>query len=189
MDTAARIQNLSALRVEKDPLRRKLVALGILTDQLASTGLTPVLVGGSAVEFYTAGGYATKDVDLALPVSDAVDLAFRDLGFQKEGRYWYRADLDLLFEAPAGDLAGETSPRTTIEIDGWKIAVIGVEDLILDRLRAWVHWKSGEDERWTRRLVSLYRSKIDWSYLREKTAGNADEARAVDSLKKDDETK
>lgn len=59
-------------------------------------------------------------------------------------------DLDLLFEAPApAGLPGEDAPRTEVEVDGLRVVIIGVEDLLIDRLRAWVHWKSAEDERWT----------------------------------------
>ena len=38
-------------------------------------------MGGGALEFYTAGGYATKDMDLALPAAPEVDDAFAALGF------------------------------------------------------------------------------------------------------------
>ena len=54
-------------------------------------------------------------------------------------------------------------------MDGLRVVVIGVEDLLIDRLRAWVHWKSDEDGRWTRRLAHLYADRLDWSYLRERT--------------------
>lgn len=132
---------LERLHGEPDPRRRRLVALGLLTRQLSVHGIEPILVGGGALEFYTAGGYATKDMDLALPAAPEVDDAFAALGFEKEGRYWYQADLDLLFEAPApAGLPGEDAPRTEVEIDGLRIVIIGIEDLLIDRLRAWVHW-------------------------------------------------
>ena len=145
---------LERLHVEPDPRRRHLAALGLLTRQLSTHGIEPILVGGGALEFYTAGGYATKDMDLALPVAAEVDDAFAVLGFEKEGRYWYHAELDLLFEAPApAGLPGEDAPRTEVEIDGLRVVIIGIEDLLIDRLRAWVHWNSEEDGRWTRRLA------------------------------------
>ena len=76
-------------------------------------------------------------MDLALPVSPEVDAAFAALGFEKEGRYWFHAGLDLLFEAPApAGLPGEDAPRTEIEIDGLRVVILGIEDLLLDRLRA-----------------------------------------------------
>ena len=140
-------------------------------------------MGGGAVEFYTDGGYTTKDMDLALPTDATVDRAFADLGFEKEGRYWCHHTLDLLFEGPAPyGLPGETAPRTRVSVDGLFVTIVGIEDLILDRLRAWVHWGSTEDGRWTTRLVALYRESIDWDYLQQKTAGIAQEAAAIAEL-------
>lgn len=171
---------LKRLHVEPDPRRRRLLALGLLTRQLATHNIEPILVGGGALEFYTAGGYATKDMDLALPAASEVDDAFAALGFEKEGRYWYQAELDLLFEAPApAGLPGEDAPRTEAEIDGLRVVIIGIEDLLIDRLRAWVRWNSDEDGRWTRRLALLYPDRIDWRYVRERTSGIPEKAEAL----------
>lgn len=171
---------LDRLQDEPDSQRRRLIALGLLTKLLSAHGIEPILVGGGALEFYTAGGYATKDMDLALPAAPEVDAAFAALGFEKEGRYWYQADLDLLFEAPApAGLPGEDAPRTEVVVDGLRVVIIGIEDLLIDRLRAWVHWKSDEDGRWTRRLALLYPDRIDWRYVRERTAGIPEEAEAL----------
>lgn len=186
MESAQRQQRLEALRSEPDWQKRRLVALALLGDALASEGITPVVVGGAALELYTAGGYSTKDVDLALPISPFVDAAFADLGFLKEGRYWYRDDLDLLFEAPdPAGLPGETAPRTVVEVEGLPVVVIGVADLLIDRLRAWVHWESTEDRRWATRLAVLYRDQLDWAYLAERTAGDPAEAEALALLERE----
>ena len=179
-DIKARLDNLGD---EPDPRKRRLVAVGVLTEALAPDGIEPVLVGGGALEFYTAGGYATSDVDLALPMTEEVDAAFARLGFEKEGRYWIRPDLDLLVEAPApAGLPGEDAPRTEVDVDGTRVVIIGIEDLLLDRLRAWVHWQSGEDERWARRLALLHSDRLDWSYLRDRTEAVAEEAAALAGL-------
>lgn len=168
---------LATLRDEPDPLRRRLLAVGMLTELLAPLAIKPIVVGGTAMEFYTAGGYATSDVDLALPSGPDVDAAFAEMGFEKVGRFWYRADLDLLFEAPApAGLPGEDAARTEVDLDGLRVAIIGVEDLLLDRLRAWTHWNSDEDGRWTRRLAQLYAKEMDWGYLRERTKAVPEEA-------------
>jgi hypothetical protein len=162
---------VDALSNEPDRLRRRLIALGALTARLAPLRIEPILVGGLALEVYTDGGYTTADVDLALPKTEEVEQAFADLGFGKRGRFWVRPELELYFEAPApAGLPGETAPRTELVIDGLRVVVLGVEDLLMDRLRAWVHWKSDEDGRWAGRLVALYGSRLDWEYLRTKTS-------------------
>ena len=63
--------NRCLLKIEqfKDPLKEKLYALSILTEALKDIDLKPILIGGTALEFYSLGGYATKDVDIALPHS------------------------------------------------------------------------------------------------------------------------
>jgi predicted nucleotidyltransferase len=184
MDSSILHNKLNELVKEPDPARRRITALAILSERLRMDNLEPILVGGAAVEFYTAGGYATKDVDLALPHGPVVDAAFADLGFVKEGRYWYREDLDVLFEAPAkAGLPGETAPRKRIEVDGMEVVILGIEDLIIDRLRVWVHGQSDEDGRWARRLVLLYSEELDWAYLDEKTAPVTEERAALSELK------
>lgn len=174
---------MEGLREERDSLRKRLIALGLLADRLAESDIEPILVGGTALEFYTAGGYATQDVDLALPLAPEVDAAFAELGFEKEGRYWFREDLDLLFEAPApAGLPGEDAPRTVVEVEGLRVVILGVEDLLLDRLRAAVHWQSEEDRRWARRLALLYADRLDWPYLRSKVAGDAAEGEELERI-------
>ena len=179
---------LARLKAESEPRRRRLLALGLLTQRLAKYGIEPILVGGAAVEFYTAGGYATADVDLAMTTSKEVHEAFAALGFEREGRYWHHAELDLLFEAPApAGLPGEDAPRTETYIDGLRVVVIGIEDLLIDRLRAWVHWKSQEDGRWTRRLAFLYSDRIDWRYVLDRVAHVPEEADAARQLRREAE--
>ena len=179
---------IALLKAEPEPRRRRLLALGLLTERLAKHGIEPILVGGAALEFYTAGGYATTDVDLAMPSSKEVHAAFAALGFEREGRYWHHVELDLLFEAPAlPGLPGEDSPRTETDVGGRRIVVIGIEDLLIDRLRAWVHWKSDEDGRWARRLASLYNKRIDWPYIFDRVAAVPEEATAARQLRKEAE--
>ncbi|HEX2164005.1 MAG TPA: hypothetical protein VHM02_08655 [Thermoanaerobaculia bacterium] len=186
MDAQSRRRRLESLADERDPARRRLVALALVADRLAEDGIEPILVGGAALEVYTAGGYATGDVDLALPTSPEVDCAFADLGFQKRGRFWLRDDLDLVFEAPApAGLPGETAPRTELSVEGLRVVVIGVEDLLLDRVRGAVHWRSDEDRRWARRLALLHAERIDWRYLAEKSAGHAEERGEIDKLREE----
>lgn len=183
MDPRRRRERFERLADEPAPERRRLLALALLADRLAEDEIVPVLVGGAALELYTAGGYSTKDVDLALPLCAEVDQAFADFGFDKVGRYWIREDLDLLFEAPApADLPGEDAPRTVVELEGLPIVVLGVEDLLLDRLRAWVHWRSDEDGRWASRLAQLYSDEIDWDYVRGKVSAIDGERAALAEL-------
>ncbi len=183
MDPSALRERVDALAGEPDRMRRRLVALGALTALLAKDGIEPILVGGCALEVYTDGGYTTGDVDLALGSGPEVDNAYTCLGFEKHGRFWIREELELVFESPAPPgLPGETAPRTILDVDGLRVVVLGVEDLLLDRLRAWVHWKGDEDGRWASRLVAIYAGDLDWAYLRERVRSDDAESAALKRL-------
>lgn len=148
-----------------DPLDRRLWVLAVITEALAPTGLKPVLVGGAAVEFYTSGGYATFDMDLVAD-TDSLDLALTELGFTKHARHWVHDDLSLAIEAPSSELGAEAEHVLELQVGDMKAFLIGVEDIIIDRLNACVHWRSAEDCRWALHLIAENKDQIDWDYLR-----------------------
>jgi hypothetical protein len=159
LDQAAGLENT---------LDRRLWVLSIITEALAQHGLVPVLVGGGAVEFYTGGGYATKDVDVVIPSSPAFGAVMSKLGFTRAGRHWFRDDLDYAIEAPGEDIAGDRRKILEVQVGERHICVLGLEDVILDRLNAAAHWKSGEDRRWADRLIEMHRDIIDLDYLKDR---------------------
>jgi len=161
-------QELAKIKGIKEPLKQKLWALAVLTKALEKDAIKPILIGGCALEYYTLGGYTTGDIDLALPTVAQVEKAFKDLGFDREGRYWVHKKYDLLFEAPTANLAGEEAELTEVAIGGQRCFIIGVEDLVIDRLNSYVHWKWEDDGRWVKRLIELYGKDLDMKYIREK---------------------
>ncbi len=150
-----------------DPAKRRLYVVGLLTRLLEPAGTLPVVVGGAAVEFYTLGAYATLDVDLVIPDRQALAQALQVLGFQRRlgERHWYHEELDLAIEAPDERLAGSLAKVVQVQVDDVRVHVIGIEDLILDRLRAFVHWRSTADGEWAARLWEVHRQRIDTAYL------------------------
>lgn len=156
---------LDRVRETPDVLTKRLLFMGALTAALEPTGITPVVVGGNAVEFYTAGGYATGDIDIIAP-SEPVDAVLRNWGFSKEGRHWYSDDYGIVIEAPGLFLEREQYEKALqVEIDDLKVYLIAVEDLIVDRLSAYVHWKSEDDRFWARELLALHTAELDRDYL------------------------
>lgn len=150
-----------------DPVERRLAFAGLLSRACRDAGWRePVVVGGHAVEFYTAGGYTTVDLDL-VAATEAVDDILSAWGFERDGRHWYDEPLGILVEAPGRQLDPEQEERTLdVEVRGEHVAVLGIEDLVIDRLNACVHWSSEESCEWARVLVGAYRDRIDWEYLR-----------------------
>jgi len=158
---------LDELAEEPDKLRRTLKTVAILTELLAP--VKPVVVGGAALEFYTLGGYATRDVDLVVVNRKLLDAALNKLGFQRTtGRHWYSERLDMAIEAPGEVLAGSEDKITTATVDNRKVYIIGVEDLIVDRLAAAKFWQGCEEDfNLSVRLLILHGRNIDYGYLEE----------------------
>ncbi|GAB4278941.1 MAG: hypothetical protein Kow0056_11710 [Coriobacteriia bacterium] len=149
-----------------DPIERRLAFAGLLSRACSAKGWRPpVVVGGHAVEFYTAGGYTTVDLDLvgaSEPVGEVLDA----WGFERDGRHWYDESLGILVEVPRARLEPEQEERTLdVEVRGEHVSVIGIEDLVIDRLNACVHWDSQESCEWAAVLVEAYADRIDWEYL------------------------
>ncbi|MFC2149294.1 UbiD family decarboxylase [Candidatus Auribacterota bacterium] len=171
---------LAKIKEIKEPLKRRLFALAVITKALEETGIKPILIGGCALEYYSFGGYTTGDVDLALPHVKAVEKVFEGLGFKNKGRYWTHDRYDLMIEAPTSNIAGETANLTEVQIDGMKCFIIGVEDLIIDRLNSYVYWKWEDDGRWVKRLIELNKKILDVKYLKKR----AKEEGTIKSLEK-----
>lgn len=163
---------LTKIGATEAPLARQLLMTGLITRVLEDRGKpAPVLVGGLALSYYTREVYFTADIDLAYADRDAIDAVLRELGFVKKGRYWVHEGLDMAIEVPASELAGEDAPRESVELEGGlRCVIIGLEDLIIDRLNACKHWKSEVDCEMTELLFARYRGELDWAYLEKRAA-------------------
>lgn len=148
-----------------DQLERRLVFVGVLTAGVEALGWpAPVVVGGHAVEFYTAGGYATVDIDLA-GASEPVGQVLDSWGFEREGRHWYDEELGLLVEVPGYALGPlEKQHAVALRIGSMTTHIMGVEDLVIDRLAACAHWSHAESCEWAVRLLRVAEA-VDVDYL------------------------
>ena len=164
-ETNLRTQLEYAKKIE-DPLRRRLYVCALVTAALPHSDRPPyVVVGGNALEFYTLGDYSTLDVDLVSGRRSEIGNILESWGFNPMGRHWYHQDLDVAIEIPDDVLAGSEEKITQVEIEGLNVYIIGVEDLIIDRVNAYVHWQSTDDGNWVKELIALYKQDIDWDYL------------------------
>ncbi len=161
-------ERLEVAKEIAEPLRRRLWVVAVIAEALKAQAIRPIVVGGSAVEFYTFGGYATADVDLVVGDRAALGEVLARLGFRSEGRMWYRDDLDIVLECPDEDLAGDSGRVLEVQIEDMVCPVIGIEDLIVDRLNGYVHWKWEDDRRWVKQLIQSNTAELDWGYLRER---------------------
>lgn len=162
-----KLSNLQYQPLER--FEKNIKAIGYLSSLFNKIGLQPIIVGGHAVELYTAGHYTTVDVDLVLPGRHLAKELFERLGFEKSvgERHWYHKELGLPIEIPDDILCGSMDKiiEVTVEND-YVVYVIGVEDLILDRVKAAVYWDSASDREWALFLMNAQWNDIDFDYLK-----------------------
>lgn len=158
-------------------------AASIITALMEDEGIVPIVVGGLAVEVYTRGHYTTLDIDLVTMRRDYADKLLKELGFNKEGRHWYHAELEVAIEIP-GNMLEDADQEKVIKINlpsGRHIYLIGLEDIILDRLRACVHWESTSDCEWGLRMLKVHRQALDKEYMLKMAA--KDHSKTAEKLK------
>lgn len=172
---------LEKLKAMPDTWQRRLFFVAILTRALAEEGIRPIVVGGHAVEFYALGGYATGDIDLIVADSKPLGRLLSAWGFKRERRHWYSEELDIAMKSPASTLAGDVTKVSEVEVEGLTVYLIGIEDLIIDRLNALVHWKSERDGEWAEEMLTLHRARIDMEYLTQ-SAREEDTHRALQEM-------
>jgi hypothetical protein len=158
------------IRRTESPLKKQLLTVALISKLLAEKGKnTPVVIGGCALAYYSREVYFTSDIDLAYSDREALDQILVQIGFEKRGRYWINENLDVVIEVPASSLPEEEAPLEIVEFEGGLFCkIIGIEDLIIDRLNACKHWKSEMDCEMVELLLRRYFKEIEWSYLEKK---------------------
>jgi hypothetical protein len=158
------------LRKIDNDFKRRLYFAGILTKYLGKKKIMPVVVGGHAVEFYTLGSYTTGDIDIVSGGQSEIVKLLGLWGFKKIGRLWIHPENDIEIDIVGSSLKGDDySKLSEVTVEDLKVYIIGIEDLIIDRLNAAVHWKSREDERWAEQLAKIHWGEIDKEYIGERS--------------------
>ncbi|QSO47475.1 nucleotidyltransferase family protein [Alicyclobacillus mengziensis] len=162
---------LHALESQPESFERTMKAVASITTCLMSAGIQPIIVGGHAVELYTFSSYTTKDVDLVLEGYQKAGDILERLGFTKipGSRHWYCEALDLPIEIPDTILEGSYERISKVAVGDDEVYVISIEDLLIDRLRAGVFWKSTIDMEQAEALLRSYANKLDLQYLDQAT--------------------
>lgn len=157
---------IALLELESESkFNQMLYTAAILTDVLLQEGIKPIIVVGMSVEIYTLSGYTTQDVDFVLNEYEKASSVLNNLGFKKVGRSWVHPILGVSLEIPSNELTGDYDKVTELVVGEQKVYLIGIEDIILDRLRSALHWKSGVDREWGYRLLLMYLEEVDVDYI------------------------
>lgn len=153
-------------------LEKSMKLAGLVTRVFSEAGWPLVVVGGSAVEFYTEGAYMSGDIDLcrntsnAIPLRKAQDLMAR-LGATGGPRSWRVAGLfvDLL-----GLLENEAkTPLRTIQTPYGPISLVPAELALVERvLLAYYPQPDVEAEAIARKFMAVALSgatPVDWEEI------------------------
>ncbi len=132
MTRSAAERLLAIAERERDRLRRHLLVAAALR---AALEVEPIVVGGTAQEFHSGAPYHETDLDLCGWIHDEERRVLRELGFRKRGRHWFHDASKVAVEFPDARIDGDEARIERVRIAGATVALIGVDDLYLDRLR------------------------------------------------------
>jgi hypothetical protein len=172
--TADEIQRAIAdIASETDPTLKHLKLASLVSAGFRERGIELVVVGGSAIEFYTEGAYVSGDVDMCLISPSRVDLRTRQelmgqFGAKGGPRSWQVAGqfVDILGEV-------ETLARTPfdeLQAPYGPVRLISPEDLLVERVLVSVYPHAHEPaELCARKLIAVALTgqvEIDWEEVR-----------------------
>lgn len=161
------------------PGQRKFVFVGVLNQHLPRHRRA-VLVGGAAVELYTDGAYRTGDVDLIGDHESILPL-LEVARFHRVDRLFMREDLELAVDIVGlGQRRGETNVE--LDIHGYKVLTVSVEDAIVDRLLAAEYWKSATDWEQAVLLYEAHKDTLDRMVLEDRARANDVERTLMDMI-------
>ena len=151
----------------------KFIVLGEISKRMKSD---LILVGGGAVEFYTNGWYVTGDLDIITANRKKLISTLLEMGYERVSERGYvkgEVFIDIV-----GSYFDRRSDDITIKGTDLKVRVISIEDIIIDRLCACIHWASQKDCEQAGYLLAGYVKRLDMEYLMQR----ATEEQVLDKL-------
>jgi len=167
-----RLEDIEQIERCEDLLERALRLAGLVTALFKAEGWDLVVVGGSAVEFYTEGSYMSGDVDLCRTNAKPIPLRLAQTLMGKLGatggpRSWKVAGLfvDLL-----GMLENEAqTPFRTIETPSGTVTIIPLELAVVERTLVAVYPKPDAEAREVAKKIMAVcvgqADKVDWDEI------------------------
>ena len=156
------------LKDEKDPFKRRILFLGFLTAKLKENSASAILVGGEAIDLYTAGTFATSDIDLLVDNKAITEKLLNKFEFGKKGNtLWFNSDLNIIIQVIPASYSGDAGKLRKFKVKGYELRVAAPEDLIQNRLYSAKFWKSNtqRDMEESIALLKIFSDSIDNTYL------------------------
>ena len=117
-----------------------------IDSHLRKSGITVVLSGGACVAIYSDYKYVSKDLDFIgknLIDHKNISLVMKEIGFYKEGKYYFHPDSQFFVEFISGPLSIGEDPINDIrelEFSTGIVRIISPTESIKDRLAAYYYW-------------------------------------------------
>lgn len=157
------------LKQEKDLFRRRISFIAFLAKRLKENDVDAVLVGGQAIDLYTAGTFATSDIDLVVNNKTVAEKLLNRFGFGKEGGngLWFNRDLNIVIQVIPDSYSGDIDMIREFKVKEYELRVAAPEDLIANRLYSAKFWKSNtqRDLEQAVALLKIFSDSIDNAYL------------------------
>lgn len=180
----ADIQNIAKL-----PFMEQHIQLAaLISNEFQKMNVCATVVGGSAVQLYTATEYTTKDLDMVLTgdSKDSIEIVMSHLGFVRAStiRHFEHVSLPFVIEFPSSPLAvgnRQIESVNIIECPQGAVRILRIEDILMDRLIAAVEWKSPKHMEQAKLLWIKNKKLIDLKYLKQfaKSEGYQDEIKKI----------
>lgn len=172
MDSESISAAMGTIAAETDLNVRALLLAALVSELFRERGFEPVVVGGSAIEFYTDGAYMSGDTDICwagvqVPTpNERAEVMSQIPGIERKGtRSWQVAELWV-------DLLGELEsygkgPPSVMETPTGEVVLLTVEELLAERVfsaRKWTGFNEADDECAKKLLACVLRQQIpcDW---------------------------
>ena len=152
-----------------DLFLRAMKLAGVVSTLFREQGVPLVVVGGSAVEFYTGGGYMSGDIDfcrrsLKAPSLRLVKDLLGPLGGKCIGRSWLVCDL---FVDILGIVEGESSKDCRRQVTAYgEIDILPPELLLVERVFFALESEECVQSAKQMMLAALNDEKFDWAEAR-----------------------
>lgn len=132
----------------------------------------PVVVGGTAEEYWGGHEYHETDLDLVGPLTEADRQALAKIGLERHGRFWIKPGTALIVEFPEARLDGDEQLVHVENVEGSATRIIGLDDLYIDRLKQATTNEPQEDIHFQSALaVAASRfEELNWQYVDERIA-------------------
>lgn len=158
------------LKQERDLFKRRISFIAFLANTLQQNNVDAILVGGQAIDLYTAGTFATSDMDLVVNNKVVTEKLLNRFGFGKEANgLWFNRDLNIVIQVIPESYSGDINRVRKFRVKGYEVKVAAPEDLIANRLYSAKFWKSNIrlDLEEAVSLLKIFADSIDNTYLNE----------------------